>query len=505
MDQVVYFTSNPTLTTARSAENALAHAAQQLSPLMARGVRFHAENSVPRLLSMLRSHDVDALVIDARQESGPVHASPSLDLMTGLFTEGDIRSPIGREQTWLVVPPDERGTELSFHAGTFRLAGTLALDPTDHAWRVIWQNLDATLRRRKGGRVALCLAGGGFEGLFFELGVLRALQHFLPEYALQDVDILCGISAGSVIGAFLANGLPTSDILRGMLLGEGPLDRIERSDVFDANFAELASRLGLSARSILRGRSTPLQSLFRLAPTGLFAGKRLRAYLETQLNKPGLTDDFRKLRRMLFIGATDQDTAEHIIFGGPGWDHVPIHRAVRASTALTPFFAPEQIDNRYFVDGAFTRTTNVRIAVENGASLVILVDPLVPIYSEQSGYVFDKGGIMVGMQGLKSLIHGRFDRAVHMLRAMYPHVAFHLFQPDGATMRVMAGSPSKLFHRPEVEEIAFRETLRSIRQGRFDSLQRDFARHSIAFADPQTDLGAVKRDLLDEAAEVQVA
>ena len=112
---------------------------------------------------------------------------------------------------------------------------------------------------------------------------------------------------------------------------------------------------------------------------------------------------------------------------------------------------------------------------------------------------------MVGMQGLKSLIHGRFDRAIHMLRTMYPHVAFHLFQPDGATMRVMAGSPMKFFYRAEIEEIAFRETLRSIRQHRFDSLQRDFTRHSVRFSDPQADLGSIKRDLLDEASIVQVA
>lgn len=505
MDQVVYFTSTPTLATARGAEAALDHAARQLSPLMARGVRFQSENSLPRLLRMLQSRDVDALVIDARQESPSMEGSPSLELIRALVGEQDIRAPFGREQTWLIVNPDQHGTRLSFQAGAARLAGTLALDTSEQAWKLIWQNLEATLRRRKGGKIALCLAGGGIEGFFYELGVLRALQQFLPEYALHQADILCGISAGAVIGAFMANGLSANDILRGMQHGEGKLDPIDRAALFDPNYGEFLQRLGLSARSILRRRSTPIQSLFRLAPTGIFAGNGLRSYLDRQFHKPGMTDDFRELKRMLFVGATDQDTAEHIVFGSAGWDHVPIHRAVRASTALTPFFAPERIENRFFVDGAFTRTTNVRIAVENGATLVVLVDPLVPVYSEQPGYVFDKGGIMVGMQGLKSLIHGRFDRAIHMLREMYPHVAFHLFQPDGATMRVMAASPSRLLIRTEIEEIAFRETLRAIRQHRFDTLQRDFSRHFVPFADPQADLGSIKRDLLDEASEVQVA
>jgi NTE family protein len=218
-----------------------------------------------------------------------------------------------------------------------------------------------------------------------------------------------------------------------------------------------------------------------------------------------MVDSFTETRHKLFIGATDQDTADHVVFGSPGWDHVPIHLAVRASSALTPFYAPQQIEGRYYMDGGFTRTTNMRIAVQNGASLVILIDPLVPIVSPRPGYVASKGGVLVGMQGLKALIHGRFDRAIYALRAMYPNTSFHLFQPDGAVMRLMAGSPMKFFYRPEIEEIAFRETVRSIRQYRFDRLQTDFERQDVRFEDPEADMDTIKRDLLDEASEVQVA
>ncbi len=505
MDQVVYFPSTPSFPAARGVEAALDHAARQHAPLMARGTRFHAESSVPRLLTHLRTGHVDALVIDARAESGPVDRSPAVELLRALFPEQGTSGPIGREQTWLVVDASPGGAKLAFEAGRARIAGSLAVDADDDAPALVWRALEKTLRRRKTGRIALCLAGGGIEGLFYELGVLRALQHFTQDFALHQVDIICGISAGAFLGGFMANGLSTDEIIRGMQFGGGKLDRIDRLSVFDPNFSELIQRIGQSAKAVTQRRSGLVQSLFRIPPTGIFAGAGLRSYLARQLAKPGMSDDFRQLDRKLFIGATDQDTAEHVVFGAPGWDHVPVHQAVRASSALTPIFSPERIENRYYVDGAFTRTTNVRIAVENGATLVILIDPLVPIFSERPGYVASKGGVMVGMQGLKSLIHGRFDRAIHMLRTMYPHVAFHLFQPDGATMRVMAGSPMKFFYRAEIEEIAFRETLRSIRQHRFDSLQRDFTRHSVRFSDPQADLGSIKRDLLDEASIVQVA
>ena len=505
METVVYFVSNPGITAARSTEAALENAARHVSPLMARGVRVHVESNVTRLLAQLHARDVDALVIDARDEVGSIGESATASLMRTLFQEQDIGGPIGREQTWLVADAGDCGTRLSFEAGRARIAGVATVARDEAGWRTIWQRVESTLRRRKGGRIALCLAGGGIEGLFYELGVLRALQYFMPEFAVQDVDIVCGISAGAVIGAFMANGLSPDEIVRGMQFGQGRLDKIDPLTVFDPNLSELAQRVGASASSLLFRRASLLQSVFRLAPTGIFAGKGLRKYLAKQFAKPGMTDSFPLLKHKLFVGATDQDTAEHVVFGAGGWDHVPIHQAVRASSALTPFYAPERIDGRYFVDGAFTRTTNLRIAVENDATLVILIDPLVPICSDRPGYVASKGGVTVGMQGLKSLIHGRFDRAVHMLRTMYPHVAFHLFQPDGATMRVMAGSPTKFFHRTEIEEIAYRETIRAIRQHRFEGLQRDFGRHSVPFVDPQADLGTIKRDLLDEASEVQVA
>lgn len=505
METVVYFAETPSFTGIRATELALESAARHISPLMARTVRFQVENSVPRLLARLRSGGAQALVIDARRESGVLDQSPALELLRTLFDVHDISGPMGREQTWVVVDPDERGAHIAYEAGRARIAGCLPAPSDDSGWRDVWRRIEGTLRRRQGGKVAICLAGGGIEGLFYELGVLRGLQHFLPDFQLHDADILCGISAGAILGGFLANGIGPAEITRGIQFGGPKLDRIDRLTIFDPNIGELARRVGAGAAAVATGRSSALQSLFHLLPTGVFAGEGLRKYLEKQLNKPGMADHFPDLPRKLYIGATDQDTAEHVLFGSPGWEHVPLHLAIRASAALTPFYAPQVIDGRYFMDGAFTRTTNVRIAVEQDATLVILIDPLVPIFSERPGYVASKGGIMVGMQGLKSLIHGRFDRAIHMLRAMYPHVAFHLFQPDGATMRVMAGSPMKFFYRTEIEEIAFRETVRAVRQQRLDALQNDFARHSIAFVDPENELGNIKRDLLDEASEVQVA
>jgi predicted acylesterase/phospholipase RssA len=385
---------------------------------------------------------------------------------------------------WLVVDPDERGARLSFEAGRCRIAGTIATSGGDAVFHEIGERVGRMLERQSRGKVALCLAGGGIEGLFYELGAMRALSYFLPESSICDVDIICGISAGALLSAFLANGLTPREITRGLQYGEGKLDRISRRDIFDLNLGEFVKRCGLSAWDVLTIKQTPLASTGRLMPSGLFSGERLRKYLARQLNKPGMSDSFHDLNGRLFIGATDQDTAEHVVFGGPGFMDVPVSLAVRASAGLIPFYAPQKIRGRYYVDGGFTRTTNMRVAVQAGATMVILIDPLIPVYSEQSGFVAERGAIFGAAQGLKSLINSRFDKAANTLREMYPQVTFHLFQPDGATMKAMAGSPMKYFYRPGIEELAFKETVRELRGRRFESLARDFARHGIRFADP---------------------
>ena len=157
--------------------------------------------------------------------------------------------------------------------------------------------------------------------------------------------------------------------------------------------------------------------------------------------------------------------------------------ATIASCALAPFFVPERVDGRYYVDGAFTRTTTLRVAVKHGATLAVLVDPLVPIRSDVAGYVQRRGGLFGTMQGLKCLINGRFDKAVGAIREMFPEVAFHLFRPEDDEMRILSGSPMKFLYREEIEELAYQRTLRKIRAA-LPELTRDFARHGVTFREP---------------------
>src|SRR6185503_1748264 len=206
MNQAFYFLSSPSPHAVRVADAALEALTRRVVPQRL-ALKFHVESSAPRLLAKLRSRAADALVIDARGESGAIEQSPALCLLDELFGNDNISGPIGREQIWLVVNPDERGARLAFEAGRLRILGAIARTQADSVFVEVVDVVGQALACQSHGKVVLCLAGGGIEGFFYELGALRALSYFLPDMSLCDVDIHCGISAGAILASFMASGL----------------------------------------------------------------------------------------------------------------------------------------------------------------------------------------------------------------------------------------------------------------------------------------------------------
>src|SRR5438270_13881114 len=81
-----------------------------------------------------------------------------------------------------------------------------------------------TVRRRRRtaaakadtGKRALVLCGGGITGLAYEIGALRALDDLLVDLTVNDFDIYVGTSAGSIVGALLANGVSPAAMAMGL-------------------------------------------------------------------------------------------------------------------------------------------------------------------------------------------------------------------------------------------------------------------------------------------------
>lgn len=479
MDTILYFGESfalGSLGVARRAGESEVHLTVATESGPKREVRVLLERDGARAMRRLAARAVDVVVIDGRGACGG-DTGEGAAFLERLFPQHEIGGPARRQRTLVLVGADAAGARLAFLAGTKRVAEVLVAPSEQAVLRRVIELISGPA-----GKVALCLAGGGIEGLLYEVGVLRAIEHFLEDRPLQDFDLFYGISAGSILAALLANGLSPTEIAEGLRHGNERLERITRRDIFDPNVREFGRRAWGLVRDVvgLGEARNPISALYRAIPSSAFAGDALREYMRRQLNRPGMSDHFDELRRPLYIGATDQDTSEAVVFGDVGWTDVPVHKAVRASCALTPFFAPERVGGRWYIDGAFSRTTNMRVAVKHGATLALLVDPLVPIRSEVAGYVRRKGGLFATMQGLKALINGRFDKAVGSIREMYPHVAFHLFRPEGDEMRLLSGSPMKFLYREEIEDLAYQRTLRKIRAA-LPKISRDFARHGIVF------------------------
>ena len=219
-----------------------------------------------------------------------------------------------------------------------------------------------------GTKAALILGGGGITGAMYELGALSAMDDFIVSGRKSgDFDLYVGISAGSILAAFLANGITISEMCSAVL-GEGNQGFfLRREDIYELPLGNLFHFPGRSLRSIgsvvhhIRKSEQPVTFLNILAvlqqylPAGFFSNANLERYVERTLSREGRTNDFRTVRKPLAIVATEIDTAERWIFGEGGRKDIPISKAIQASTAIPVFFEPVLIEERYFVDGAAER------------------------------------------------------------------------------------------------------------------------------------------------------
>src|SRR5262245_15710849 len=204
-------------------------------------------------------------------------------------------------------------------------------------------------RRRSPGRskTALVLGGGGFTGGVYEIGALRALDLLAVNRTVNEFDIYVGTSAGSFVASLAANGVTPEEMMR--VVNQQvptPFKDVDRSTLMRPNALEFAQSmalmplkmLGLARNLVGQFRSTSLIDLAvgvaEALPSGLYDGKGIEEYLRSVLADPDRVNDFRLLERELFLTATDLDTCERIVMGGPEWDDVPISLAVAASTAL---------------------------------------------------------------------------------------------------------------------------------------------------------------------------
>ncbi|MDH5287638.1 MAG: patatin-like phospholipase family protein [Betaproteobacteria bacterium] len=338
----------------------------------------------------------------------------------------------------------------------------------------------ASAPARRGG-VGLALAGGGPLGGIYEIGTLLALADSLEGLDLNDLDAYVGVSAGALVASGLANGISPDQMYR-LFIDDGH-EAVLPPDIFlRPAFAEYGARVRSVPRLALRAalrylrdplRSGPVDSLNTLAqamPIGMFDNREIERFFGRLLAAPGRTNDFRELRRPLFLVAANLDTGASVVFGAPGHDHVPISRAASASAALPGLFPPVVIDGEHYVDGALNKTLHASVALDHGVSLLLCVNPIVPYDASAAGrrgrITFEKlghGGLPVVLsQTFRAIIHSRMKVGMEKYAAQYPGASVVLFEPDREDAQVFFANLFSYRQRKRTCALAYTKTRRNL-------------------------------------------
>lgn len=348
--------------------------------------------------------------------------------------------------------------------------------------------------------VGLALAGGGPLGSIYEIGALVALQEALDGVDFTQCHATIGVSAGAFIAASLANGLTPRDLCARFIESENHAEPFKPEFLMRPAFAEYARGLvripDLALDAIAswldrggpasRGAFEALQGLARALPNGVFDNDAAAAYLAGMFGRSGRTNDFRRLRHKLFIVATDLDTAEAVVFGGPGHDDVPISAAVKASAALPGLYPPARIGQRDYVDGALKKTLHASVALKAGAKLLICINPLVPFDTRLApGHVrraprrlADEGLATVLSQTFRALIQSRMKVGMARYAHDYPDADILLFEPARDDALIFFANVFSYADRRRLAEHAYSYTRSELRR-RAAELEPVLLRHGV--------------------------
>lgn len=352
-------------------------------------------------------------------------------------------------------------------------------------------------------KTALILAGGGIMGAAYEIGALAALDRlFGPGFSSRRFDMHIGISAGSVIATLLANRVPPAALFRTIAQNERSVFNWRRSDIYRLDAREMLSSCWDVLRNLARiYRSYRRQPwpfapgdlphlLLEQFPAGIFSLEPLHKYLCRSFRQEGIVDDFNLLRPELYIPAFDLDRGQRVVFGSEGFRDSHICQAITASCAIPYFFRPYRIGDRHYIDGSTGEVAHLDIAVEHGATLIVLVNPRVPMVNDQEltclpslsygrcSSIADLGITFAWEQAQRIENKAKLNMAVENFRRSHPQIDIVLIEPGGEESLLFFQSPMSNIARHHIMNHGYHLTLGQLRAN-FPQIEAIFARHGI--------------------------
>lgn len=212
---------------------------------------------------------------------------------------------------------------------------------------------------------AVVLGGGGPVGVAWEIGLAAGLEE--GGVRLVDADLFVGTSAGSIVGAVLALGRPTHELLatQHAISTEPP----------PAGTVDGAFDLGPLIQQFIKlyTSDAPPQQLRR--DIGHFALEAKVAMGEEEwlatFNRSELVALDAWPEKPYICTAVDAATGEFVTWSKDSG--VSLVRAIASSCCVPGIFPPVTINGRRYIDGGMKSATNAELAAGHDRVLVISV------------------------------------------------------------------------------------------------------------------------------------
>jgi len=351
-------------------------------------------------------------------------------------------------------------------------------------------------------KTALVLAGGGFPAYMYEIGCLTALDDFFCEgFSTNDFDIYVGTSAGAAVAALVANGVKPRRIYEDIRADNHSVFNFRRKDIYSFGVQETLPMLRKFFKSLFpilrfyysnRRQFSVLDLFYMLQenlPSGIFTLKNFDQYLLAFFAQEGYTNDFRKLRKELYIPGVDIDTGRYDVFGEGAFADVPISLAVTASSAMPIAFQPVHIRGKDYVDGGVGRAAHVDIAINHGAEVFLIINPITPLNNDRSKVcitsfsgrcagIREKGMSFIFDQAMRVNTNTRIYMSVKRYQVEFPDRDFLMIQPESTETVMFLANVINMTAKLELLHYGYTSTVRTLREN-FSLYEKCFARLGI--------------------------
>ncbi len=405
-------------------------------------------------------------------------------------------------------------------------------------------------RPRPGARRALVLAGGAISGGAFKVGGLLALDRYLKNLDVNGFDIYMGVSAGAFLAAPLSAGFTADELFRTLHGDTERLTKFRHTHFYSPNAREFVThparllrdaalfgpRLTLRLLRMIPGQHRELRQRGRqfldqpgldsaefvvepflrellgrsfgerggYLPSGLFDNSRLEEYIRTNLERNGLPNTFRQHKlqtgKSLYIGATNLNTAQGVVFGHDEDTSVTIAQAVQASSAIPGYFKPAHVGppgrEQDYIDAAVRKTANISTAVRHGAQLVVCYNPFRPFVNyahtragQTHRSIGDLGLAAVINQAFRTLLHSRLRLGIQKLRLDDNFRGdVILIEPTETDARFFAINPLAFWKRSEAAEHGY-ESVKASLSKHHETLRKILGAYGIEVSRTRLDRG----------------